>query len=416
MYVYIDFDSYFANLEILKNPTLKHKPIGVGQDSRRGVLSTCNYLARQFGVYSGCPAFKAKKLCPNIVILKSDIKFYQEISDKIFWYFKRNYSTKLKVNSIDECVLDIRQYLKKTNLSLDQIGNKIRKEVQQKFNITCSIGISDSIPLAKIGTEINKPNGQYILFKKDVKEKLWPLSIGLIYGVGIKTREKLNEFGIKTIYDFINYKDKEKLEKTLGSAKYYDITTRARGEGKIFDDIDAVVENKSISKDVTFDNNLSFSLALDQYLDKLCQIVSLRLKQESLKGNIINIGIKYEKFKRYNKQLKIAEYIDDKETIKSYSYLLLEQLMLEKELNSIKFLSIGLSNLKNKRHSYEQLTINNYQFTTKSSKTPIQNINNKFGKRVLFTADELETSSLNRSNSPTERTDIKLKVWNKIEE
>jgi DNA polymerase-4 len=179
----IDMDSFFASCHAATDESLKKVPAIVASPNMRGIASTANYPAREFGIKSGMPIFKIKELCPNIKIIPPDFKLYVETSDAILKYVYDNFSKKIESVSIDEFYVDVTNVWKKYG-SVKKIADTIREGVYKKFNLTCSIGVSTNRFLAKMGSEINKPNGTCVLLTEHVEEKIWNFPVSKMFGIG----------------------------------------------------------------------------------------------------------------------------------------------------------------------------------------------------------------------------------------
>ncbi|MCD6436216.1 MAG: DNA polymerase IV, partial [Clostridiales bacterium] len=192
--IHVDMDAFFASVEQLDFPELRGKPVIVGGTSSRGVVATCSYEAREFGVHSAMPNFQAKKLCPKGIYVHGRHQRYEEISREIFSLLTEITDEIIKV-SIDEAYLDV------TNLYLspEYIAKYIKKKIKKETGLNISVGISYNMFLAKIASDWDKPDGLFIIRKEDMPDILKPLSIIKIHGLGKKSAGKLNNIGIYTI-------------------------------------------------------------------------------------------------------------------------------------------------------------------------------------------------------------------------
>jgi DNA polymerase-4 len=254
---HIDIDAYFAQAEEKRNPQLKGKPVGVGFGNKRGILSTVNYIAREFGLHSGMPYFKAIKACPNMVLVTADHKYYYELSNEIFKFVENKFKIKVEVGSVDEVYIDVSSNVNRYDNDYLKLANEIKDSIFKKFDLTCSIGISDIKIFSKIATEFNKPNGIATLFSNEIKKKLYNKPIKVLLGVGSKTNAILKENDIITVYDFILlYEDDlERAQELFGNKKPLMLYEQATG--KINDPIDVEFRDvKSLSRDKTYSINL----------------------------------------------------------------------------------------------------------------------------------------------------------------
>ncbi|QIQ21305.1 DNA polymerase IV [Zophobihabitans entericus] len=212
--IHIDMDCFYAAVEMRDNPRLRSLPIAVGGDpKKRGVVSTANYIARQYGVHSAMPMAQALKLCPNLKIIPGRMNVYKEVSLQIHQIFRR-YTQIIEAVSLDEAYLDV------TDCPLFQgsatlIAQDIRQKIAQELNLTASAGIAPLKFVAKIASDMNKPNGQHVIPPEEVKEFILALPLKKIPGVGKVTEQKLVELGLYTCADVLKY-DLSKLLNLFG--------------------------------------------------------------------------------------------------------------------------------------------------------------------------------------------------------
>ncbi|NLB49235.1 MAG: DNA polymerase IV, partial [Erysipelotrichia bacterium] len=197
--VHIDLNAFFVRCEEIKDPTLEGKPVAVGRIGRSGIVSTCSYEARKFGVHSGMPMFKALALCKDLIVKQVDFNFYSVLSRE-FMMFVRTYTKKMEIASVDECYADFTEELKGVK---DPIAyfRQFQKELYKKTKLYCSIGIAPTKFLAKMASDFKKPNGITILRKRDISKMLYDLPIEKMFGIGKKTSPRLKSVGVKTIGD-----------------------------------------------------------------------------------------------------------------------------------------------------------------------------------------------------------------------
>lgn len=212
--IHLDMDCFYAAIEMRDNPSLANAPLAVGgREGRRGVVTTCNYLAREFGVRSAMSVVEAKTLCPNLVFVPTRLPYYREVSQQIHRIFRR-YTPIIEPISLDEAYLDV------TNVTLCKgsatwIAQSIRQDIHSELNLTASAGIAPVKFLAKIASDMNKPNGQWVIRPDEVSEFVKTLPLGKIPGVGAVTLQKLHDMGLKTGGDVQAF-DRFALAKQLG--------------------------------------------------------------------------------------------------------------------------------------------------------------------------------------------------------
>ncbi len=198
--IHIDMDCFFAGIEVRDNPTLKNKPVAVGgARAERGVLSTCNYEARKYGLHSAMPTSQALKLCPKLILLPVNMQKYQAASKKLYRIF-RQYTPLVEMLSLDEAFLDVSncQYCKG---SATLIATTLKKRIKKELGLTASAGAAPNKFLAKVASDWNKPDGLYVITPAQVDSFVKKLPVTKIFGVGKVTAEKLHNMQIKTCHD-----------------------------------------------------------------------------------------------------------------------------------------------------------------------------------------------------------------------
>ena len=246
--IHIDMDCFYAAVEMRDRPELAGKPVAVGGSSKRGVLTTCNYEARKYGCRSALPGFKARELCPDLIILPIDFEKYTRESARIKEIFQE-YTDLVESVSLDEAFLDVTHI--KDRYAWD-IAKEIRARIFETTSLTASAGVAPNKMLAKIASDWRKPNGQFAILPEDVEAFMKPLSVSKIWGVGKKTQERLATMGIQTCGE-LQELGKEELEGRFGKfgSELYEL---CRG----MDDRSVVPQRirKSMSTERTFQDDL----------------------------------------------------------------------------------------------------------------------------------------------------------------
>lgn len=334
--IHVDMDAFFASVEQLDNPELRGKPIAVGGGSERGVVSAASYEARKFGVRSAMSGALARKLCPELIFVRSHFDRYKEVSNKIRAIFLE-YTDLVEPLSLDEAYLDVTEN-KKGNPSATLIAKEIRQKIFEQTGLTASAGISINKFIAKVASDINKPNGQKTIEPKEVLDFLEDLDIRKFYGVGKVTQEKMYNLGIFTGKDLKN-KSLEYLVETFGKsgAYYYNVV-----RGIHTSEVKPNRIRKSLGAERTFFENISSEIYMLERLKEIADELERRLKKSKVAGKTITLKIKYSDFTLQTRSKTLPYFISDKalilETIK-------ELLFQEKVQNSVRLLGISLSNL-----------------------------------------------------------------------
>jgi DNA polymerase-4 len=259
--IHVDMDAFYASVEQMDNPDLRGKPVAVGGNEIRGVVSAASYEARKFGVRSALSGALAKKYCPELIFVKPRFERYKEISQKIRKIF-HDYTDLVEPLSLDEAYLDV-TINKKGNPSASQIAQEIRLRILNEVGLSASAGISVNKFIAKVASDVNKPNGQKTVPPNEVLLFLEVLPIRKFYGVGKVTTEKMYQLGIFTGLDLKN-KSLEFLEKHFGkSGTFYFNVVR----GIHHSEVKPNRITKSVAAEHTFDENLTSEIYMQAQLE-----------------------------------------------------------------------------------------------------------------------------------------------------
>jgi DNA polymerase-4 len=334
--IHVDMDAFYASVEELDNPDLKGKPLAVGGSEKRGVVSAANYEARKFGVRSAMSGYIAKKNCPHITFVKSRFERYKEISKKIRSIFFE-YTDLVEPLSLDEAYLDV-TINKKGNPSATLLATEIRQRILEETGLNASAGISINKFIAKVASDINKPNGQKTVNPEEVISFLEALDIRKFYGVGKVTAEKMYQLGIFTGND-LKTKPIEFLEEKFGKggSYYYNVV-----RGIHTSEVKPHRIPKSVGAERTFNENLSSEIFMLERLERIAEELERRLKKAAIAGKTITLKIKYSDFTLNTRSKTIPYFIADKTLILETA----KELLYQEELqNSVRLLGISLSNL-----------------------------------------------------------------------
>lgn len=342
--LHVDMDAFFASVEQNDNPQLKGKPVIVGGVSERGVVSTCSYEARKYGVKSAMPIFMAQRLCPHGIYLRGRYWRYKEVSTKIFDIFKE-VTPLVEPLSIDEAYLDI------TNSNFKDYNDAvlyIKKRVYREVGLTLSIGISYNKFLAKLASDWNKPNGVKVITKDMLPEILKPLPISKIYGLGKKSVNRLNNMGLFKIED-LYAQPKEFFIEYFG--KYgIDIYNRIRGID------DRVVtpnrDRKSYGKETTLKSDTDDKEELKEYLERFSKQISNYLQEKNIFVKTITIKYKTSSFINHTRSKTLLYYINSEEEIYNIANEILEEEVFNE---TIRLIGLTVSSIREEKA--EQLTL-----------------------------------------------------------
>ncbi|MDQ6574082.1 DNA polymerase IV [Haemophilus haemolyticus] len=288
--IHIDMDCFYASIEIRENPNLQGKPVAVGGSSRqRGVLTTCNYEARKFGLHSAMPTAQAIKKCPNLILVPVNMTLYKQVSAQIHQIFQR-YTDIIEPLSLDEAYLDV-THCQKCSGSATWIAQEIRQAIFDELNLTASAGVAPLKFLAKIASDMNKPNGQFVIKPNEVEEFIKTLSLNKIPGVGKVTSQRLLDMGLETCADIQNF-DQIALLNQFGKAgkRIWDFS-----HGIDDREVQAHRERKSVGVEQTLLENIHTIEQASALLNNLYQELIRRLDRVSRNiplSSLRKIGIK----------------------------------------------------------------------------------------------------------------------------
>ncbi|KRD11484.1 DNA polymerase IV [Flavobacterium sp. Root901] len=334
--IHIDMDAFYASVEQMDNPALRGKAIAVGGSENRGVVAAASYEARKFGVRSAISGVLAKKYCPEIIFVRPRFERYKEISSKIHKIF-HEYTDLVEPLSLDEAYLDVTQN-KKGNPSASLLAQEIRLRIFNEVGLTASAGISVNKFVAKIASDINKPNGQKTVNPDEIIPFLEELPIRKFYGVGKVTTEKMYQLGIFTGLD-LKGKSLEFLEKHFGKsgAFYYKVVRGIHNS-----EVKPFKIAKSVAAEHTFDVNLSSEIFMLEQLEGIAVSLEKRLKKHNVSGKTVTLKIKYSDFTQQTRSKTLPYFISDKSLIME---IVKELLYQEKMKDSVRLLGISLNNL-----------------------------------------------------------------------
>lgn len=334
--MHVDMDAFFASVEQRDDPALQGKPVIVCGKSRRSVVATASYEARAFGVHSAMPLSQAKRLCPHGCFVAPRFEAYREASDAIHQVML-HYADAYEPISLDEAFLDI-SGMGSQYPTLGSIGRAIKEEIRCAVHLTASVGIAPNKFLAKMASDMNKPDGLCIIPYGREREVLAPLPVRRLWGVGSVTEKKLLTAGFRTIAD-IQEAAQEKLSALLGNQGPL---LKALSLGIDERPIISSRQVKSIGDESTYEYDLTDRRAIDREIAIHSDIVAQRLRRHDLAARTISLKIRFASFKTIMRSLSLEEGTNLQETIDSACQTLLSRIPLTE---GIRLIGVTASNL-----------------------------------------------------------------------
>lgn len=313
--LHIDMDAFFAAVEELRRPWLRGKPLvigGSGDPTRRGVVSTANYEARKFGIHSAMPLRTARRLCPHAVFLPVDYGEYSRVSG-IIKAVLRGFSAAMEDVGIDEAFLDITD----VQGSSEEIALEIKRAILKETSLTCSIGIGPNKLLAKIASDMRKPDGLTMIREEEVEELLSPMGVKKLWGVGPVTERALRKRGITTVGE-LRAAPLEKLEEWFGRSFGGYLYNASRG----MDESPLVTEwkRKSMSREVTFEKDLQDWQDIARALASLAREVVGDMVSGKIKGRTVTVKVRHSDFTTRTRARTIPQATDSEEVIRKLAF------------------------------------------------------------------------------------------------
>ena len=378
--LHVDMNAFFASVEQHDNPALKGKPVIIcGDPESRSVVSTASYEARPFGVKAGMPAAQARRLCPQGVFIKGRIGRYIEVSLEILNIYK-SFTPLVEPFSIDEAFLDV------TGCDLlfespVNIAKAIKSKIRARFDLTCSIGVAPNKLLAKMASDMKKPDGLIVIKDEDIPERIWPLPVRALFGVGEKTEETLNAMGIKTIGELARYPTKL-LERRFG------VVGRALHSAAWGMDDSPVCPDrppiKSMSNEYTLPDDTADPEILRAYILRLSGDVGMRLRQEGYLGRTIEIKLRYEDFVTIIRSETIKDFTDSDRTIYEKAWELFTRNWAS--WRKVRLIGVGVSSLVERRRYQKQLSLFDDGLKQAAVDRTVDTIRRRFGRDSIMRA------------------------------
>lgn len=381
VYFHIDLNAFFASCEELLDPSLKGKPLVVGGKSRRSVISTANYEARKYGIHSAMPMQQAEKLCKDLVIVNGHYAFYSDMSHQ-FMQIIHSYTDLVEKASIDECYADMTDVICRYPKPLD-VAFEIQRRVLEETGLRCSIGIGPNIFLAKMASDMKKPMGITVLRIRDVPEKMWPLPIKEMQGIGKRTVPLMEDLNIHTIKDLATYQDLNALKPVLGK-NIESMIKRANG----YDDRTLMTDydSKSMGISETLLEDVTDYDELRGLIRTLCRRLSKRLKEAHKAGYHVSMRICYYDFRNANKSKKLSAPIWTSDDLFVQAMILFDSSYEEEE--AVRLIGVSVSDFASEEFLTKQVSLFDAPEEESTSEI-LHDLNHQLGTQAFVRASSL---------------------------
>jgi nucleotidyltransferase/DNA polymerase involved in DNA repair len=373
--LHVDMDAFYASVEQLDDPDLRGRPVIVGADPKggrgRGVVAACSYEARKFGVRSALPISQAWKLCPQGAYVPVRMERYVEVSKQVMEVLHR-FTNLVEPLSIDEAFLDVSG---STALfgSPEQIARAIKKQIHEATGLCASVGVAPNKFVAKIASDLKKPDGLVIVKQEKVEEFLRDLPISKLWGVGPKTEERMHEMGIRTIGDL----------RANPQGEHLNDLAYGRDNRPVVPDWEA----RSISNETTFEEDTADRDILLRTIRKLSESVGRRLRNEDQRARRITLKVRYEGFETHTKQMTMDRPTQSDDEIVHSAVSLFEQFPLDRK---VRLLGVGSSSLTRSAKEPSQLGLFAEPANNDTLDRTVDAIRSKFGNASLRRASQLK--------------------------
>jgi len=384
MIIHVDMDAFYAAVEIRDNPDLRGKPVVVGgSPTGRGVVSTANYQARKFGIHSAMPAAKAIRLCPHAIFVKPRMDHYVAISKEIREIFSR-FTPLVESISLDEAFLDVAGSEKLFG-SAPSIAAEIKKLLKSELGLTASAGVAPNKFVAKVASDLDKPDGLTIVAEDQVQQFLDPLPIRRVWGIGPKTEKQFASLGVSTIAG-IRGLTQDALKRKFGlQSDHFWKLSRGLDSRPVVSERDA----KSISHETTFPVDIDNAETLQAWLQELMGQVALRLRRLNIKGKAVQLKLRFSDFHTITRRTTLPEYSQTTRELELAARQLLTQ-ALKDHPGAIRLIGAGVSNLSQQAMVQQSLFEGEEKQRDSRIDKACDQLNERFGTTAVRTAAAME--------------------------
>ncbi len=378
--LHVDMDAFYASVEQRDNPELRGKPLAVGGTSNRGVVAAASYEAREFGVRSAMPMRDALRRCPNLLRVRPRMAHYKDVSKQVFSIF-RSFTPLVEGLSLDEAFLDVTA--SKTLFGTpEEIAAEIKAQILETTALTASVGVARNKLVAKIASDLDKPDGLTVVYPEHYASRLDPLPAAVIPGIGRETLKRLEPAGVRTVRDLRDAPDRV-LEPIFGR---YTRKTRERASGIDNRPVVPSRDEKSISAEETYDRDLTARSQMERELLRLTERTAARLRKAGLAAGTVQVKIRQSDFKTFTRQRKVQPAVNGTDSIFAVARDLLRTWLNSNPGARLRLLGVGGSDLA----PAEQPDLFAASESTSAIDETVDRIRDRFGAEVLGRARTLD--------------------------
>ncbi len=380
--LHVDMDAFYASVEQRDNPELRGKPVVVGGGSNRGVVAAASYEVRKFGVRSAMSMADARRRCPDLVRVAPRMSHYKQVSGQIFSVF-RDFTPLVEGLSLDEAFLDVTASHSLHGTSIE-IASSIKRIISERTRLTASVGVAENKLVAKIASDLDKPDGLCVITARNVQEKLDPLPVEVIPGIGRQTLLRLQHINIRSVAD-LRLAPERDLESVFGR---YAARTRERAAGIDNRPVVAEREEKSISAEETYDVDLDDRGDMERELLRLAETTARRMRKSGLQAGTVQVKIRQADFQTFTRQKSVQPPINNTDQIYHIVCELLGLWLEENPGMRIRLLGVGGNNLS--PAGQQDLFATDDSPATDAMDQAVDEIRDRFGIRSVGRARTLE--------------------------
>lgn len=375
--IHLDMDAFYASVEIRERPELADKPVIVGgRPEGRGVVAAANYIARRYGVHSAMPTSTALRLCPKAVVLPPRHGFYAEISQQIHAIFQR-YTPQIEPLALDEAFLDVTASGKLFGPA-PEIARAIKRAILDELRLVASVGVGPNKYIAKLASDIDKPDGFVVVREEEVREFLAPLPINRIWGVGKVAASTFEKLGIRTIGQLRSYSAAVLRQHFGSSGEHFLQLANGIDERPVVSEHEA----KSVSNETTFAVDITDPAVLQEWLHALTEQVAHRLRVQGLKGRTVQLKVRFADFTTLTRAQSLPAVTDITAEIWQVVQHLFSQ-RLPMPLQPVRLVGVGVSNFGEEEGTQEDLFASQEKLRQRTLDSLLDEMHSRFGKSVV---------------------------------